>query len=483
VSAGRHAAGDLGAGFRRLWLATWVSSTGDGMVVVVLPLAAALVTRDPILVAGLTTAARLPWLLLSMLTGSGLFILSIVVTVALGWLPPLPQAYAFGFFLFIYVGIALGLARYRLFELDQWAWRVLVWVGGALAVLGLDAILITALDWSAATAFGTALWICGALYFPMRQWLWDRLTRTPRWPDDAVLGEVVRIAFAPSLQDQAALWDNLLRRLHDPLVLEPGSAPATPDTGHATIEEYGLALHVPAAGAIGPRRLLHARGGRRLFTPRDGTFIDALCQLMQRAQASRTAYEDGARAERKRIAQDMHDDVGARLLQLIHRAPTPDVAELSRAAMRDLRTAIATLDALPVPLDDALADWRAEAEARCEAAGVMLTWDETRIDAIVQIDAPRKAVLERVLREALTNALKHASPRAIAVTLTVHGNQARVAVYDDGPSSDPASWHDGHGLRAMRQRLSRDGGTLHIERAAQGGTVLMATLPLSGAAA
>lgn len=70
MSAGRRAAGDLGAGFRRLWLATWVSSTGDGMVVVVLPLAAALVTRDPILVAGLTTAARLPWLLLSLLTGA-----------------------------------------------------------------------------------------------------------------------------------------------------------------------------------------------------------------------------------------------------------------------------------------------------------------------------------------------------------------------------------------------------------------------------
>lgn len=70
MSAGRLAAGTLGPGFRRLWLATWVSSAGDGMVVVVLPLAAALVTRDPILVAGLTTAARLPWLLLSLLTGA-----------------------------------------------------------------------------------------------------------------------------------------------------------------------------------------------------------------------------------------------------------------------------------------------------------------------------------------------------------------------------------------------------------------------------
>jgi hypothetical protein len=46
--------------------------------------------------------------MLSLLLGSGLFILSTVATVSMGWLPPLPQGYAFGFFLFIYIGIGLG---------------------------------------------------------------------------------------------------------------------------------------------------------------------------------------------------------------------------------------------------------------------------------------------------------------------------------------------------------------------------------------
>ena len=93
--------------------------------------------------------ASLRWLSLSLLVGSGLFITLIVATTALGWLPPMPQGYAFGFFLFIYIGIALGLRRYRLFELDEWAYRMLLWVGGAL-VFGACLSATTA----QATAFG-----------------------------------------------------------------------------------------------------------------------------------------------------------------------------------------------------------------------------------------------------------------------------------------------------------------------------------------
>lgn len=53
-----------------MWLSVVVSSTGDGMFITALPLMAALLTRDPVLIAGITIAQRLPWLLLSMFTGA-----------------------------------------------------------------------------------------------------------------------------------------------------------------------------------------------------------------------------------------------------------------------------------------------------------------------------------------------------------------------------------------------------------------------------
>ena len=60
----------IGGEFRSVWLSVIVSSTGDGMFVTALPLLAALLTKDPVLISGITVAQRLPWLLLSMVTGA-----------------------------------------------------------------------------------------------------------------------------------------------------------------------------------------------------------------------------------------------------------------------------------------------------------------------------------------------------------------------------------------------------------------------------
>lgn len=62
--------GSLGRPFRAVWASVVVSSTGDGMFNTALPLTAAVLTRDPVLISGLTTAQRLPWLVASMVTGA-----------------------------------------------------------------------------------------------------------------------------------------------------------------------------------------------------------------------------------------------------------------------------------------------------------------------------------------------------------------------------------------------------------------------------
>lgn len=61
---------DLGRDFRFVWLSILVSSSGDGMFVTAFPLLAALLTRDPVLIAGITISTRLPWLLFSIFTGA-----------------------------------------------------------------------------------------------------------------------------------------------------------------------------------------------------------------------------------------------------------------------------------------------------------------------------------------------------------------------------------------------------------------------------
>ena len=249
----------------------------------------------------------------------------------------------------------------------------------------------------------------------------------------------------------------------------------------AAVAEEGLALDVPACAGMPGRCLRHAARGRRLFAPQDATFIGAVCALMDQAAAGRDAHERGAANERRRIAQDMHDDVGARLLMLIHRAPTPDLAELARAAMNDLRAALSALEARPMALADALADWRAEATQRCEAAGVQLSWqgpgDGAGTEAVV-LPARQRLLIERALREGLTNALKHAAPREVTVAFELAAGTMALVLTDDGRSGDPARWAEGRGLRGMRQRLRDIGGRLDLDLDGQGRTRLRVELPL-----
>jgi MFS family permease len=60
----------IGKNFRSVWLSVMVSSAGDGMFLTAFPLLAAILTRDPILIAGVTIASRLPWLMFSLFTGA-----------------------------------------------------------------------------------------------------------------------------------------------------------------------------------------------------------------------------------------------------------------------------------------------------------------------------------------------------------------------------------------------------------------------------
>lgn len=420
--------------------------------------------------------ASLRWLTLSLLVGSGLFILLIIATAVLGWMPPLPQGYAFGFFLLIYVGIALGLRRYRLFDLDEWAWRMLVWIGGALAVVGIDALLIVLLDWSSGLALGASLWICGAIYFPARQWLWQRFAHRPALQVQELMPDVVRIAFQPSRPTQETLWEDLLSRIHDPMHLESSNY----EGRQAKLTDDGLTLEVPACGGMAARRLRYASRGQRLFSSKDASFLTALCQLMDQAQTSRDAYERGASEERRRIARDMHDDVGARLLMLIHRAGSQELAELARSAMHDLRTALQVMDAHDVPMADALADWRAEASARCEAAQVDLLWTaKLSLDnELPPLVSRQKAVIERALREGLTNALRHAHPTQVKITISLHANVLRIVLQNDGSVGDPSRWVEGRGLQGMRQRLQTWAGTVHTNLPVPGWAELIIDMPL-----
>lgn len=403
--------------------------------------------------------AALRWFVLSVLLGSSLFMVTNIIPLIFDKPALLPMGYAIGFFLIMYVGIALGLRRYRLFDIDEWAYRVFLWVAGATSVIALDVLLIFT-GVTEGASLGISLLLCGWLYFPFRQWLWERIVGAKAPKFDNLLPELSAIAFTASGNEQQARWEALLRRIYDPLELKQSEQDEA-----GGVREEGLGLAVTACGDLPAYMLRYAGRGAKLFSTRDAQFAASLNQLLQQIMSGRTSYEKGVTQERLRLGRDLHDNIGARLLKLIHHLRgTPD-ADVARDAMKDLRTAIAAMDSRPVPLSNALADWRAEAGSRCEAADCRLRWQQSEALPGIELPPRRKAMLESVLRELITNALKHAAPSAIKVEISVNGMQLKASVENDGNIADPLTWREGYGLRNIRGRLEELGGGLSIDSA------------------
>jgi signal transduction histidine kinase len=420
--------------------------------------------------------AILKWFLFSLFIGGSTFVAGIFVVVWLGEDPLIPQGYAFGVILTMYLGMALGITRYRLFALERWWVEVWFWLLAGAGLVSLDLLLVFVLDLTQPVALGVALLLAGWAYFPFRQWLMSQLFRNPQRDLQDLLPELLRLLLeSESRKSLGESWRRMLSHLFAPLDTSDAQHTVT----RVAVSENGQELHFPGLADQPPTCLAYPDRGRRLFTQHDLAFARAIWQLLQQALSYRNAYEEGMTAERSRVARDLHDDIGTRLLTLSHRAKDPQLSELARDALRDLRAVIANLDAPPASLEDTLADWRAETEMRCEAAGLDLTWQQQLVDGTIVLDARQQLNLLRTVREAISNALRHAHSQRIQVDInTCDPDRLRIRISNDGDAAPPEQWQPGCGLNNMRSRIVELGGTFSIESNPTGGSRVILDLPI-----
>jgi two-component system, NarL family, sensor histidine kinase DesK len=184
--------------------------------------------------------------------------------------------------------------------------------------------------------------------------------------------------------------------------------------------------------------------------------------------------------ERQRFARDLHDLLGHSLSlialkselagRLAERDPArsreemADVESVARRALAEVRDAVSGYR--QVSLGQALA----EARSALAPAGIVLRLP-TSPDTL---PGPVDAVLGWVLREAVTNVLRHSAATTVTVTLDTGSDVATLVVADDGHgSATPA----GSGLAGLAERVQRLGGQL--ETSGADGFRLTARLPLT----
>lgn len=403
--------------------------------------------------------AALQWFLLSWFVASGAFLALVSVPALAGMDSGSMQAYGFGFLLLVSIGIALGISRYRLFDLETWWFRAVMLVVGGFSVVVLDVVFAAALHFEAPAALAASLILAGWMYFPARQWLMSRfLTGARRLRVDDVPA-LLRDVLAPNAYAVDELLPEALRQLYNPLDLRVLSEPLE----EVSIAEDGLALRVPGIGSQPAWEARFAGDGQRLFTRRDAEVASAVRAVLDRVAVYQVAVERGIEQERARVAQDLHDDIGARLLTLLHRSDG-EAAQSIREVLASLRLTVYGLGARPQSIANCLAHWRAEAGERCEASGVHLDWRERERAPLSQLtlDAPQQLNLARVIREALSNALRHAQPSRVEIDVAVVDHGLEISLSNDGAVSSPEQWRSGLGLRGMDHRMQRLGGSLSL---------------------
>ncbi|PYE51088.1 sensor histidine kinase [Deinococcus yavapaiensis] len=184
-------------------------------------------------------------------------------------------------------------------------------------------------------------------------------------------------------------------------------------------------------------------------------------------------------AERERIARDLHDLLGHTLsvivlkselaAKLSERDPKRAVSEIreveriSREALSEVRAAVRGYRGSG--LDAELG----RAKVALDTAGITLEY----IGEPLTLPRPVEATMELVLREAVTNVVRHANARKCRIRVACSGGAFELEVHDDGRGGDAV---EGSGLTGMRERVRAVGGEL--SRDGRSGTRLLASFPL-----
>lgn len=183
-------------------------------------------------------------------------------------------------------------------------------------------------------------------------------------------------------------------------------------------------------------------------------------------------------AERERIYADLHDDIGARLLGMIHTAESPDQADRARAVLQDLRDVVTRSRGTPGSLSDTLAEIRGETSQRLAAANIDLVWEINDALPDPELDTARALHLHRIVREAISNVIRHARAGRVRVRTKAFGGKLLLDLTDDGGGREASMTSRGRGLDNMRVRAAELEGDIDWKSGTEGGTKVLLTMPL-----
>jgi signal transduction histidine kinase len=365
-------------------------------------------------------------------------------------------------FLLGYAGAGLRPGRERVWveRINLLLWAQCLLLPLSLLLLGEDRIFLGSRLWF--MVFSLELFLAIGYFL----WLAARAQRSEFWMMSIALGVVAAV-----LGIELAYQNGLLQ------------------SGGLHITHFVLPLLYAAVGVrliqVYVRALQSAEGARMQLERR----VQEISVEIERNfnQIAELRVEQIAEKERKRIAGDLHDDLGAKLLTIVHTSDNDRISSLAREALEEMRLSVRGLTGKPRVLSDSLADWRSEVVQRLGEAGIECEWRNPN-DVIEEPLSSRTYVqTTRILREAISNIIKHsgASHVIISADVDLEHHVFTLVIQDNGrgiPMELDGRLDRGHGMTSMKHRAKQLSGQCLVESGPGFGTIIRLTLPLEIAA-
>jgi signal transduction histidine kinase len=371
--------------------------------------------------------------------------------------------------------VSVAMLRHQLYGFDRLLAGTVRWVlllaAVALVFMLVATVLGVALGGQSAVAVAVATALAAAALVPLHQVLRSAIDRRFRPLRSRLIAAVE--AFSREVQDGRA---------------QPEELGAALDRAGAGVDIVLTNRGVPGFRArpgigLDPADLRELESTARL--PLELARLRAdLRHALRQTEASRSRLVAAADDERRRIQRDLHDGaqsnlvaLGMRLRELQRRAPDTadgkaldarlgEAVELVQRSITDLRELAQGVR--PSSLDEGLAS-----ALRNLVKAVPLPV-ELSIEPLA-VEDPVATAAYYVAAEAVANALKHAEPTRIILSLDRSDTGMRIAVDDDG--SGGADDALGSGLAGVRDRVEAAGGRLRIRSNRASGTVIEAVFP------
>ncbi len=217
----------------------------------------------------------------------------------------------------------------------------------------------------------------------------------------------------------------------------------------------------------------------------------SVIQLRELSAHQESIKED----ERRRIARDIHDDLGQNLMALkidvsmLHVRTTDSHPRLNRQVQRALDTIDGTIksvrtiinDLHPSTLELGLSpaiEWLLrQMEQRSTLRCHLVILDDS---ASASLDQRLTLAIFRVVQESLSNIMRHAHASKVDVSLNINSSNIAIVIADNGIGMQPDDHRKAasYGLKSIRERINAFGGELVIDSRQGDGTILSILLPV-----